>query len=238
MPKSRTGCDEEARHEVLITRPEAEAAATAAQVRALGFKPVVAPLLRVGTRALHWPAGVSGVVLSSGNAVACLPRDHGLPVFAVGDATAARVRAAGAGPVHSAGGDATDLVALVCRHCPPGAALLLVTGEGVGQGTAAALRSAGFRVLRRVGYAARPVARLPGVATESLRAGRLRAGLFLSAETARTFARLLPVSLHPALAGVEALAIGQPAAMALALLPWRRVRVSVGPTLEQVLALL
>ncbi len=72
----------------------------------------------------------------------------------------------------------------------------------------------------------------------ALRGGTLRTATFLSAETARAFLRLLPDALRPSLAEVDAAAIGQAAADALSPLPWRRVRVSLRPTLDQVLALL
>lgn len=225
-------------HGVLITRPVAEAEATAERVRALGFVPVVAPLMVVEPRCLRRPRRFDAVLLTSGNAVGAVAGLGGVPVFAVGDVTAARARGAGLQEVVSAGGDASALLEVVRRRCAPGATLLLVAGEGQGSALTGRLREAGFIVHRRVGYAARPVRRLPEAAVWALRAGELRAGLFLSGETARCFVRLLPGALHPALGGVEALAIGEVAAAHLALLPWRRVRVSLGPTLEQVLALL
>lgn len=221
---------------VLITRPAAEAQRTAERVRALGLHPVIAPLLRVETRPVAVPP-VQAVLLTSGNAVAAV-RGTSLPVFAVGDTTAARARAAGCPNVTSAGGDATDLVALVCRTCPPGSALLLPTGEGQGGGLAADLRAAGFRVHRRVAYVARPVRAMPQAALDAVAGNRLRAALFLSAETARVFVVLLPPSLHPALAGIDALAIGQPVARVLDALPWRRVHVSLTPTLDELLTFL
>ena len=230
------------RHEVLITRPAAEAEATAALVRAKGFVPVVAPMLRVMTARLAWPARYQGILVTSGNALDCISAVAGLggqaPLFAVGDATAARARALGFGRVHSAGSDAAGLAALVRQQCPPGTELLLVAGAGQGHGLASTLRAEGFRVARRVGYTARPVGRMPMAAGAALRGGGLRAALFLSAETARAFVKVTPERLHAALGEVEALAIGAAAADALALLPWRRVRVSLSPTLEQVLALL
>jgi len=87
-------------------------------------------------------------------------------------------------------------------------------------------------------YAARPVRRLPAEALDALAGQDLRAALFLSADTARAFVRALPAALHRDLAGVDALAIGQPAADVLMHLPWRRVRVSANPTLVSVMALL
>ena len=223
----------------MITRPEPGASDTARRVTAFGLLPVLAPCLTIQPLPLRVPAGVQAVLVSSGNAIpALLEALHGLPLLAVGDATAARARAAGFTRVHSADGDAAALGALAAERCPAHAVLLLATGQGQGGRLAADLRRRGFRVHRRAVYAARPAGRLPGPAQEALAAGELRAALFLSAETARAFVRVLPAALHPALAAVDALAIGQPAADAVLHLPWRRVRVSAKPTLDSVLAML
>ena len=226
------------RHEVLITRPSGEAPATASRVAALGYRPVLAPLMLVRGRPVTWPPASDAVLVTSGNAVPGLQGSGARRVLAVGDATAERVRAAGIAGVESAGGDAADLVALVRDRCPPGALLVLLTGAGQGGALAGSLRGAGYRVVRRVAYAATPVRAMPPPALAALEGGALRAALFLSAETAAAFVRLFPPRLTPSLAGIEALAIGRRAADALAPLPWRRVRVSVGPSLDQVLALL
>ena len=226
------------RNEVLITRPQAEADATALRIRAMNLVPIAAPLLHIRMLALRLHPPVEAVLVTSGNALPALHALTDLPLLAVGDATAERARAAGFAGAASAGGDATDLLRAVQTTHAPGSALMLATARRQGGALTAELRAAGFRLHRRVVYAARPVRLLPGAAADSLASGRARAVLFLSAETARIFVRLLPPGLHPALAGVEALAIGRNAADVLTPLPWRRVRVSVGPTLEQVLALL
>jgi uroporphyrinogen-III synthase len=182
---------------------------------------------------------VQAVLVTSGNALPPLPAGlHGLPLLAVGDATAMRARAAGFTKVCSADGDAAALAALAAQMLPPGTALLLATGAGQGESLAADLRHRGFRVHRRAVYAARPARGLPATARHALTDASLKAAMFLSADTARAFVRALPDGLHPALAGVEALAIGQPAAEVLLHLPWRGVRVSAKPTLASVMALL
>ena len=221
----------------MITRAEQDA--TARRVAGLGYTPVLAPLLRVHSLLLRPTPDPAAVLISSSNALPSLPAAlHDVPLLAVGDATSERARAAGFRRVSSAGGDAEALLALARISQPPGAALLLATGRGQGGHLAAGLRTAGFRVYRRTVYAAVPVPRLPLAAMTALRADTLQAALFLSAETARIFVRLLPPALHLALARIDALAIGQSAAETLSLLPWRRVRVSVRPTLDDVLALL
>lgn len=238
-PVASGGAGRTGRRLVLVTRPEPGASETAAALEARGFMPVVAPMLTVRALPVRLPPAVGAVLVSSGNALPALPAAlHGVALLAVGEATAARARAAGFRRVCSADGDAAALAALASRVLPPGVPVLLATGAGQGAALAADLRGRGFPVHRRAVYAARPVRRLPPAARAALAGTGLRAVLFLSAETARAFVRALPAALRPALAEVDALAIGQPAAQAVMHLPWRSVRVSAKPTLEFMMAML
>lgn len=224
---------------MLVTRPEPGASETARRLATLGRTAVVASLLRVRPLAFTPPPGIAAVLITSGNAVPCLPHIlHGTPLLAVGNATAERARVAGFIDVYSADGDATALAAFAGERCAPGATLLLATARRQGTALAAALRDQGFAVHRRTVYAAQRASRMPPQAIQALRDGGLDAALFLSAETAGAFVQLLPRHLTPALEKVDALAIGEPAAEALRVLPWRRVRVSAKPTLDSILALL
>jgi uroporphyrinogen-III synthase len=226
------------RRAVLITRPLEEAARTAALVEARGFVPLVAPLLAVRQFFPALPQAVQAVLVTSGNALTGL-KVAGAPLLTVGDATAERARAAGFANVHSASGDATALAALAVRLLRPDAGpLLLACGSGQGRALAASLRAGGFAVIRRVTYAATPVAAFPAIAAAALRTEQVHAALFLSAETAAAFVRLLPPALTAALENVLALAIGKPAADALKPLRWRQIRRANSPTLDDVLALL
>ena len=228
---------------VLVTRPEPGASDTAARVAALGYRPIVAPLLEIRMlRASLPPSGrMQAILATSGNAIPALPASHRyLPLFAVGEATAAHARASGFAQVVSADGDAIALASLVTRrsdrHAGP---LLLASGRGQGGALAADLRARGFRVIRRVVYAAAPVANLPDIARDAFVMGRLTAALFFSVETARHCVRLLQAArLHEVVRSVEAMAIGQPAAVALEMLPWRRIRVAARPNQDAMLALL
>ena len=226
------------RRGVLVTRPVVEAEATAARLREMGWVPVLAPLMRVVRVEVAWAGRHGGVVLTSGNAVPGAAGLEGLPALAVGDATAAKAVAAGFRRVGSAGGDMAALAAAAAEWFVPGADLAYPAADGEGMALAERLAAAGFGVDRQVAYRMEPAAALPGAAADALRGDVLRAALFLSARTARVFAGVLPAGLRPCLAGVEALAIGGAAADELTPLPWRRVRVSLAPTLDQVLALL
>ena len=227
------------RRAVLITRPEPDASETAALVAARGFEPVVAPVLSVRPRAMSAAGQFDAVLVTSRNAVAALPATlHGVRLLAVGSATAARARAAGFADVLDAEGDADDLAALAARTLAPGSRLLFAHGSGQGDGLAAALGAAEFRVTRRLAYGTAVARALPAAAREALRSDRVRTATFLSAATARAFVRLVPRTMLQLLSQVDAATIGQPAADALAPLPFRRVRVSLKPTLDEVLALL
>lgn len=161
-------------------------------------------------------------------------------MLAVGEATAAAVRARGFTDVRAAGGDARALAALAAASLDPGAGpLLLASGARQGFPLAAALRAAGFRVRRRVAYAARPVPALPAPALAALAIGRIGWALFFSADTVRAFrAALARTGAGDTVRGVGAIAIGAPAAEALAGLPWGLIRVAPEPTQEAMLGML
>ncbi|MBS0561960.1 MAG: uroporphyrinogen-III synthase [Proteobacteria bacterium] len=208
----------------------------------MGLRAIAAPALSVHPlpARLPPPEGLAALLLTSAQAVAPIPRAYrGLPVFAVGDATAARAREAGFASVTSASGDAADLAALVRAACPPPATLLLATGRGLGQPLAAALRDAGYRVARRSVYARAAPRRLPAAALAALRAGDVAAALFFSADTAASFASLLRLAGAEALVqNTDAVAISEAAAVPLRPLPWRRIRVAERPNQDAMLALL
>jgi uroporphyrinogen-III synthase len=226
------------RRAIMITRPAEDAAVPAARIVSMGYHPVVAPMIRIARRAPKLPENVQAILVTSGNALASL-RPGKTKLFAVGDATAARARNAGFETVLSAGRDAQALAELVADTQHPGdGPLLLASGERQGEKLAADLRARGFRVFRRVCYATYPVQRFPHEAVSSLQSGELHAVIFLSAETASVFARLLPPELHHALGSVAALAIGKSAADALEPMPWLRVCLAENPTLDDVLALI
>jgi uroporphyrinogen-III synthase len=179
--------------------------------------------------------------LASGNAVDAFPGAcRSLPVLTVGEATAQRAKQAGFANVTSADGDAEALISLVrARLSPAAGTLLLAAGRGQSQQLAAGLRAAGFRVARRVVYAANPVGRLPEAARAALLDGQTLAVLLFSAETARHFMRLVQrAGLAGSLSRHVAITIGPRAAMALSQVPWARIQVAAKPTQDDMLALL
>lgn len=105
--------------EILVLRPQPGADRTAERARALGLRPVVAPLFRI--RALPWQApdraGYDALLLTSANAA----REAGgglaslldLPCYAVGEATAQAAMEAGAQDVRIGPADGEALLRLM-----------------------------------------------------------------------------------------------------------------------------
>ena len=102
---------------IWITRAEPGAGRTAEKVRALGHEPVIAPLLEVHPLPAEIELeGVGALAFASANGVRAFADrcpERGLPVFTVGDATAAAARKAGSADVASAEGDLDALADLI-----------------------------------------------------------------------------------------------------------------------------
>jgi len=210
-------------------------------VSALGLRPIVAPLLTIQPMPSNLPQDAAAVLITSGNAVDSLPAwARARPVFAVGDATAARARAAGFADVYSAGRDAADLAALVQLGLPARSGeLLLLTGKGQGSALTSLLQAQRRDVIVREVYEAVAVPRLPAQAAEALQGDDLRAALFFSAETARKFVQLVTAAgLEASVQKTDACAISPATGMALEAFGWRRIRIAARPTQDDMLALL
>ncbi|HYF09618.1 MAG TPA: uroporphyrinogen-III synthase, partial [Acetobacteraceae bacterium] len=221
------------------TRPEPGAAETAAAVAVLGWTPVLAPALVLAPLPPPRLPKAQAVLLPSRASARALGALR-LPAFAVGEGTAAEARAQGCVALTAAEGDAAALAALVAQRLDPEAGpLLLAVGQGYGAELAAALRARGFRVIRRVVYAATPAPALAPEAAAALASGQVGAALFLSPRSAAITCRLiLRAGLAEAARGIRALALSPRIAAALAPLPWGEVRAADRPDPARLLALL
>ena len=208
----------------------------------MGHEAVIAPMLsvRIAPPIVLGPA-FAATVLTSRNAIpGCPAAIRAKPAFAVGTATATRAREAGFGTVFDAGADASALPGLIANTIGAGGqTLFLPAGRGQGGELSRELRRAGFRVIRRVTYDAEPAASLPAAAAGHLQAKHIDSVLFFSAETSRTFARLVQAAgLSDKLADAEAVSISERAAVPLRSLRWRRIRIAAKPNQDEMLVLL
>lgn len=227
---------------ILVTRPEPGAAETAARLAARGFTPVLAPALILTPRPFTIPRA-QAVLLTSRAAARALPESPGIPVLAVGEATAGAARARG-WRAEAADGTAEDLARLAAARLEPAAGpLLLAVGQGYALDLAADLRRRGFRVIRRIAYAATPAPSLPDAALAALRAGQVTAMLAHSPRSARCAITLFRAAgFGEEAGGIELLAISRrvadAAVRAMAPFAWRAIRVAARPEEASLLALL
>ncbi|HZY67116.1 MAG TPA: uroporphyrinogen-III synthase [Devosia sp.] len=178
---------------LLVTRPEPDASETAARLGALGIETEIEPLLvaQTLTTTLPAPDGFAALAVTSANALRAL-RERGdiarlqtLPVYAVGDGTAAFAGELGFPQVVSAAGNVRDLVALLAQAGVDGPVLYPTARQYAGD-LAKALAPHGVMVITAAVYEMNPA--------PALRAdlSRLDGALFYSPRTARTFAALAP----------------------------------------------
>jgi uroporphyrinogen-III synthase len=219
---------------VLVTRPWEQAGATTEALAAVGHEALVDPVLRVEPLPLPElaPEGVAAVVVTSANAARRLPaRLRGLPVLAVGAATAAAAREAGAADVRAGEGDGRALAGLVGRTLGPGAGTILhLAGTEVRPGLEAALRAAGYAYRRVAAYEAVPCRDLGEATRAALEEGRLDAALFFSPRTAAVWRSLVEAAgLEGKLKHLVAACLSEAAAAELTGLPLAEVRIAARP---------
>lgn len=166
---------------ILVLRPEPGATATAARIRAGGAAALVLPLFE--TVARDWtgpePGAIDALLVTSAATLrhggAGLAAYRGLPLVAVGAATAAAARAAGFARVEAAGGDAAAAVALLERM---GARTVFHPGGRQRTAVATGLRLIGATVYEAVALPPPPaLARPPAGAVALVHSARAGAAL-------------------------------------------------------------
>lgn len=156
---------------------------------ARGYTPIAAPVLEMRTLDAAVPDGIDALAFTSANGVAAFAvrsvrRD--LPVFAVGEASAAAARQAGFSYVAAGEAGAAALAPLIAAKLPKGARLLHAAGRDVAGDLGALLP--GIAVTRVTLYEMDEAAALPA---EALTALQGRAGVLLySARSAAAFGAL------------------------------------------------
>jgi len=185
---------------VLVTRPYPDDETTAASLRAKGFDVLRAPMLRFEPVALHedMNARYSAVIVTSANALRGIePHLKGhrmleLPLFAVGEHTAAAARRAGFTHVVSANGDAANLRDLVlaslkAKELKKASTLLYLAGAEFARDLASELEESGFRVVTQTTYKMIAVTSLPREVCDAFAANQVEAMLHYSQRSARAF---------------------------------------------------
>jgi len=199
---------------ILVTRPQPDNEATGASLRARGFDVLLAPMLRFEPIGLPDDAGAdyAAIIVTSANALRAVEsqlagrRLLDLPLFAVGDRTAAVARRAGFTTVISADGNAADLRELVLakisnnkisnnnisnkaknkklRTVRP---VLYLAGADLSRDLAGELAEGGLSVVTRTTYRMAASSVLPRETCDAIAANRVEAVLHYSVRSARAF---------------------------------------------------
>ncbi len=182
---------------LLVTRPEPDASETARRLKALGHVVDVAPMMT--TVFAPQPgrlAAPAALLLTSGNAVRALERWPAakawrqLPVYAVGQATAALARGAGFADVRVGAGDAAALAELMRADLDPGAGTILYPAAHDRAADLGAML-AGFSLETVEAYSAVAATRIENGTADLIRSGAVEGALFFSRRTAAVFVGLI-----------------------------------------------
>jgi uroporphyrinogen-III synthase len=185
---------------VLVTRPHPDDEATAAALRDRGFEVLRAPMLRFEAVPFHDDADApyGAVIVTSANALRAITAQLAgsrllkLPLFAVGEHTAAAARDAGFGQVSAATGDAGALRDLVLasaksKRLKKASPLLYLAGADLARDLAGELGEKGFTVVTHTTYRMVPAPSLPQEICDAFVANRIEAVLHYSRRSARAF---------------------------------------------------
>lgn len=214
---------------VLVTRPAAQALATAELLRRHGHEPLVDPILTIEPMPLPRlaPGDYRALLVTSVNTVPALPDDlRVLPVYAVGSATAGALRAAGWRIAGEAAGDGRSLAGLVARVLAPGR-LLHPGGEDRAPALVEGLAAAGFTIDQPVAYRAVAAAALPEATRAALAGAVLDAVLLASPRSASVWCGLVrDAGLADGTRRLVAACISAAVAEAAGSLIWHAVRIA------------
>ncbi len=225
---------------VLITRPQEDAAPLAETLMRLGIESLVEPMLTIrfidGDFDLD---GVQALLMTSANGVrafAARTESRNFSVYAVGDATQRTARAAGFETVETASGDVEALANLVGERLDPtGGALLHPAGSRLAGDLGGRLEAKGYSYRRAVLYQAEPATALSDRSLAALSSGAIDGVLLYSPRTARAFVELArPHSLGDA----RAFCLSPAVAEAAAALPWRSIETAARPEQAALIELL
>jgi uroporphyrinogen-III synthase len=185
---------------VLVTRPHPDDETSAAALRARGFEVLCAPMLRFEPVAFYDDenAPYGAVIVTSANALRGIePHLNGsrllkLPLFAVGERTAAAARGAGFENVIVANSDANGLRDLVLasvktKALKKAATLLYLAGADLARDLAGELGERGFSIVTHTTYRMSPVPGLPQEVSDAFAANAVEAVLHYSRRSARAF---------------------------------------------------
>lgn len=239
---------------VLITRPEADAAALAEKLRSRGYGTLCIPMMHIthpenAASAIESALDglIQGIIVTSRNALLPLSRlecIQGIPLFVVGPETETAAREMGFShiylPESTARGGAYELVEYIRQRCQPESGIFIyLSGDTVQADIPSLLAESGLQCKRVTVYRALPSSHLSQECLAALSQHCIAYALFYSARTAEIFTELLTqAGLRDACNSIVAIAISENVALALHALPFRAIHASRTPVTDEMLEFL
>lgn len=222
---------------LLLTRPAADATASAAALKELGHEPVIAPLLEIEPLPKTIDlAPYQAALITSANGIRMLAdktllRD--IPVLCVGAASAQEATRLGFQNARHADGDVNALADFAAQTLKAeNGPLIHIAGESRAGDLKADLTARGFAVDRTALYRAHLAAKLPPLNWHTL-----DGALFYSPRTARHFAKLVTdAGVAHQCKTMVAYGLSRAVADALAALPFKAVKIAARPTQQALFA--
>jgi len=234
---------------LLVTRPEPDATALKAQLIGMGHEVLVEPLMQV----VFHPIDPQEVDLSEAQALVATSRNGvravaksalgpaavGLPIYVVGPGTAATARALGFSDVLQGPRDAAGLIGFMAEHADVNAgSLIYLAGETKSRDLGGELRRLGFHVQEPIVYSIKAAAAFSAAAVARFEAEDIDGVLLMSAETAKTYSRLiLAHGLAQKIRRTRHFCLSREVARGLALTGAQHVSVASQPDLKALIAL-
>lgn len=222
---------------LLLTRPRDQAEEMASELKSLGHEVIVSPLLERQILEISGDLHEAGaLVFTSLNGVAAvegrIPEAlHAVPVFAIGQRTAAAAEEAGFDNLIVGPGRARGLLPLIVGFKGEIAGPIVhISGQDVRTDMAALLNAAGRSAKRLIAYRMVAQREISHQAASALRRGQLDAVLFFSPRSAKLFVTLMQAEgLAAVIEGVIAVALSAAVAEPLKRLPWAAIRTAARP---------
>ena len=233
---------------LLLTRPKSDHDPLPELLRARGHTTAHDPLLRIDLLPppKFDPARLQAIAVTSSNALRAIDGTETLaslltlPVFAVGDATAAAARTMGFAQVRTGGGAAADLLPTILGATKTeNGAVLYLRGETVAFDLAAPLTAAGLTVIAAVVYRAVAAKAFAPETIAGLVRGTISGVVLTSPRSAETYAHLAEIAgLAGEVAHIPHFCLSARVAAGLSDLADSSVRIARRPNLQELVALI
>lgn len=212
---------------VLITRPRDEAQAFADAVAALGFTPVIEPLLSVDLIHLKTNISADAIVATSPQVFKHDLSEtwKGLPLFVMGQASRQLAQDQGFKNIFSADGEFAELSGLIKKNIPAGKEVLYLRGETIRHDLKASLSE--YLINEQIAY---KTDACQNVSLNGLQNGTIQIVTLFSPRSAALFNNLIVrANMADALRGIKVLCLSAAVLESVKSLPWEQVRLAQRP---------